>query len=159
MMNRMLLCALLLQFNIASAQQPAAAAPHLSCILPDLLGCGCSIRLSGVSCANPVFASQPHLFSELDADAPLLIGIAGKVLVLAHQQHAGNANKGDSPGAFSDIYASPMLEVRIDYSPAASTCPVDKIDGCEYTDIQAVVSLRWQDGRKQIFRGKGICGC
>ena len=131
--------------------------PNPGCISPERLGCGCQIQLAGQSCPN--FRHQPHLFTELVADAPLLIVLNGQEILLPHHQHIGAANKGDNPGRFSDIYANPELMLRIDYSPAASTCPKDKIDGCEYTDVRANILLQWPDGRSKQLEGHGVCGC
>lgn len=141
--------------HAALAQPPAPTTPNLECLSPEHLGCGCQIRLSDQNCPDARF----HLFTELDADAPLMIVVNGREKLLIHKQHIGAANKGDSPGRFSDIYANHELWIRIDYSPVASTCPKDKMDGCEYTDVRASILLQWSDGQTRRLEGHGYCGC
>lgn len=83
----------------------------------------------------------------------------GLEILLPHHRHIGASNKGDNPGRFSDIYANPELMIRIDYSPAASTCPKAKLDGCEYTNVGASILLQWSGGGSTQLEGHGVCGC
>lgn len=158
--NRMLRRAILTILQLAGGMHAALALPSetdLGCISPERLGCGCQIRLSEQSC--PDFHQQPHLFTALDANAPLMLMMDGQEILLPHHQHIGDANKGDNPGRFADIYANAEFMIRIDYNPAASTCPKDNPDGCEYTDVHASILLQRSDGRTLQLEGRGTCGC
>ena len=154
------ICAALLSaLNTAHAQLLTLKAPVLACIAPERLVCGCSIRLAGVPCTKQAFSSQPHLFTELQPNAPLLITLDGEELSIAHVSHFGTSIKGDPPGHSTDVYSSPMLKATVQYSPAASTCPKTKTDGCEFTNIRAQVSLRFRSGQVINYQGAGACGC
>jgi hypothetical protein len=141
------------------AQKPASA-PALACVAPEKLGCGCHIRLADLVCPNPAYARQPHLFTDLAAEAPLLLVLEGKEQVLPHVKHVGSSIKGDPPGRSMDVYRSSEMEVQVRYSPGRSTCPKDKADGCKYTDVKVEVQLSLPR-RKQSWslKGSGACGC
>ena len=109
--------ALLSALNTAHAQLLTLKAPVLACIAPERLVCGCSIRLAGVPCTKQAFSSQPHLFTELQPNAPLLITLDGEELSIAHVSHFGTSIKGDPPGHSTDVYSSPMLKATVQYSP------------------------------------------
>ena len=154
-----LLISLLLAPVPVSSQPRLAKAPVLACIPPDRLACGCSIRLREQSCPNQSFLTQPHLFTELQSDSPLWLHLDGREVSLAHVHHSGTSVKGDPPGPSSDRYKSSELEVKIDYFPAASTCPTTKQDGCEYTDVKTEVTIKTPEGGVFKYKGAGACGC
>jgi hypothetical protein len=139
--------------------QQSASSPVLACVAPDKLGCGCHIRLAGQSCANQQFQRQPHMFTALDVGAPLLLVMAGQERTLPHVSHIGSSVKGDPPGRSSDLYESKDLRVNLRYSMAPSTCPKNKPEGCEFTDVNVEVSLTQRGQKTWVQLGSGICGC
>lgn len=157
--NLAIFATLLSALNTAPAQSLQLKAPTLACIAPEKLACGCSIRLTGVQCTNQAFSNQPHLFTELQPNAPLLITLDNEELSIAHVSHNGASIKGDPPEHSTDVYSSPRLQATIHYSPAASTCPKTKTDGCEFTNIRAKLSLRLRSGQVIKYQGTGACGC
>lgn len=142
---------------VGSHVGPAHAFHHATSVLGAIdtaqLGCGCRISL-------PSFAT-PCLFSTLDVDAPLLIALSGKERWLNHLLHEGISHKGDSLAYFSDVYADAEYSIRIGYSPAASTCPKNEEDGCEYADMDVAVLVHSLDEQGTTYEMKGVatCGC
>ncbi len=132
--------------------------PVLSCVPEKRLGCGCHIRLSLPACPNRVFESQPHLFTELDATAPIVLVLDGEEVVLPHRRHKGGSMKGDPLGPSMDVYAGGGIEVTVRQRPGPSSCPKDKVDGCEFVDLATRVTLR-RAGRSWDFVGASTCGC
>ncbi len=141
-----------------SAEQNNAS-PVLACVAPEKLGCGCQIRVAHQPCANRRFAHQPHMFTELDANAPLLLVIDGQDRSLKHIGHVGSSVKGDPPGRSTDLYESEDLKVKLRYTNAPSTCPKDKLDGCEFTDVKVEVTVSQRDRKAWVRKGYGTCGC
>jgi hypothetical protein len=140
--------------------QTSVSAPALACVAPEKLGCGCHIRLANLACPNPAYARQPQLFTDLAVDAPLLLVLDGEEQALPHVKHVGSSIKGDPPGRSTDVYRSSEMEVQVRYSPARSTCPKTKIDGCEYTDVQVEIQLSLpRRQRSWLLKGSGTCGC
>lgn len=131
----------------------------LACVPAERIGCGCSIRLDGVTCSNQEFPTQPHLFTELEREAPLFLHVGGEEQILPHTRHDGAALKGDSPGRFTDTYQSSEFEVQVRYSPGKITCPKPKDEGCEYADVAAEVTIKLPSGRSFEYKGVGACGC
>ena len=142
----------------ASAQRTHAI-PALACVAPEKLGCGCRIRLASPPCTNQTFARQPHLFTELEPDAPLSLVLDGKERTLQHISHSGSSEKGEPRGLSSDLYRTEDLEVEVRYTKAPSTCPKNRPDGCEYTDVGVEVILLQPGKKAWIQRGTGTCGC
>lgn len=143
----------------ARAQPVAASVPVLACVPPERLACGCFIRLDGVTCRNRSFDRQPHLFTALEPSAPLWLHLNGSEVALPQTGHVGASVKGDPPGRSQDTYRADGIEVRIDYMPAASTCPASKADGCEYTDLSARVAIKLRGRIARTYRGTATCGC
>ena len=139
--------------------QNAAAPPVLACVAPEKLGCGCHIRFPKLTCANRSYEQQPQLFTKLRADAPLLLVLNGQERTLPHVKHSGTSVKGDSSGRSSDLYRAADLEVKVRYAPTQSTCPKDKADGCEFTDVRVQVTVSMPAKEKWRLVGSGTCGC
>jgi YHS domain-containing protein len=100
----------------------------------------------------------PHYASGEEL-APLLLVMAGQERTLPHVSHIGSSVKGDPPGRSSDLYESKDLRVNLRYSMAPSTCPKNKQEGCEFTDVNVEVSLTQRGQKTWVQLGSGICGC
>jgi len=144
----------------AIGQRQADTGQHVfACISQQHLQCGCGIKLNVPRCSNQSFSSQPHLFSELLPNAPLWISIDGQERALPEVLQIGTSAKEDSSRPSRTVYRDDQLEVVIRYRPARSTCPPTKVDGCEFSDVAAQVSIK-QAGKKVVkYRGAGTCGC
>lgn len=123
------------------------------------LACGCHIRIDDLACPGRSTENGPHLFTGLDANAPLLLQWGGKDIELAHLLHEGGSVKGDAPGRWTDRYESSDLSARIVYAPGKSSCR--KLDGeaCEYTDYRTSVVLQPRGQPPRSYRATATCGC
>lgn len=155
-----LIASLLLAGATAFGQQVAAGEPlALWCIPLERLGCGCDVRITGLSCPNQSFPGQPHLFSELHEGAPLWLNIAGQDISLQSDRSSTNSFEPSRGASWNESYRSPDLSVKVSYRPGRNTCPKSKTEGCEFFDVAATVLITTADGRTTRYFGTGSCGC
>lgn len=145
------------QASVAQPSQQAAAS--LGCVRSELLACGCHLRITNLQCPAQFGKSAPHLFTGLEPKDPLHLQFDGEELELPHKIHHGSATKGDRPGSWTDEYASDRTMVRIRYAPGPNTCPKTRIEGCEYTDYVAKITIQ-RTGRPAFnLAASASCGC
>ncbi len=158
---RALFCGLLIALGLtaATASAQSSSPAVFACVPFDRLNCGCQVRLVGLKCAQPSSPRQPHLFTDLADQAPLLLFLNGKEYSVPLLRHTGSA-KGERPARWTDVYKNGDLEISLKYTPGASTCPASKRDeGCEYLDVNVEVQMLLPGSGPQRFRGVGACGC
>ena len=159
--SRMLTLALLAYpaLHVSAQTQGRGDQAVFACISPELLQCGCFIRLQVPRCSNQAFSSQPHLFTELQLNAPIWISVNGQERSLPQVLQTGTPAKEDSSQPSRSIYRDEELEVDVRYRPAPSTCPASKVDGCEFTDVTVLVSIKQRGKKPTKYKGSGTCGC
>ena len=134
------------------------AQSDLGCIEPERVGCGCWIRVDGLSCRTPNYR-QTHFFSALHQGAPLWLNYDGRDVSLPSVKPVEPVFQRSRGDSWSEEYRASDMTVIIRYRPAPSTCPADKgADGCEYFDVAAEIVLRANRNTRQ-YSGRGSCGC
>ena len=144
----------------AFPQTQAQGGAHVfACISQERLKCGCFIRLHAPRCNSQAFYNQPHLFTELQSNAPLWINIDKQEKALPQVLQTDTPAKEDSSRPSRTVYRDEQLEIDIRYRPARSTCPASKIDGCEYSNVAVQVSIKRTGNKAVKYQGTATCGC
>jgi len=148
-------------FLLASLVLPAAAgdAVALWCVPQERLGCGCSLRVTGLACPNETVSRQPHFFSALHDGAPLWLNVAGREMSLPSARPQSQSFSYARGKGWHETYHGNQMVVRVSYRPGRNSCPKEKTEGCEYFDVAATIHVTPPAGATRTYAGTGACGC
>lgn len=141
------------------AAEPKKAAFTLGKVRPDVLACGCHVKVAGGPEVQGGEGSRTALFTGLETKDPLHLNLDGEDLVLTHTAHTGISSKGDRGGRWVDEYRSDSLRVRLRYWPGPDTCPKKGDETCEYQDYGAEVLVIKKDAGEARYKARAVCGC
>lgn len=140
---------------------PAAASDAIAlwCVPQERLGCGCSVRVTGLSCPNESVPRQPHFFSQLHDGAPLWLNAAGREMSLPSARPQSQSFSYARGKSWHETYRGNHMVVRVSYRPGLNSCRKEKTEGCEYFDVAATIHITPPTGPTRTYAGTGACGC
>jgi hypothetical protein len=158
--------ALASSFGLAAATRtsPARYRPtfDLRCLSPERMGCGCSLKITTLSCsASHTTGWKAHFASHLNDGAPLWMNLGGREFSIPSLVPPDTSFRHGRGQSWRDRYESDDVKVQIQYRPGKSTCNGDEEsgDGCEYFDVTADVTVTMAGGASRTYQAIGACGC
>jgi hypothetical protein len=133
----------------------------LRCLSPERLECGCSLKITTLSCsASHRTGWKAHFASHLNDGAPLWMNLGGREFSIPSLVPPDNSFRHGRGDSWRETYENDDVKVQIQYRPGRSTCPSDKDpDGCEYFDVTADVTVTMAGGASRTYPAVGACGC